>query len=96
MQARKRVTIGLVYQDVPASTGGALPASGGGSLPIGDGFVTPCDRFASRVGVVDLAFFAGCPVLPCKVRAPFGDGSTRIDDAPSVFDDGPLWPDNGL
>lgn len=96
MQARKRVTMGFVYQDVPASSGGALPASGGGSLPIGDGFVTPCDRFASRVGVVDLAFFAGCQVLSCKVRAPFGDGSTRIDGAPSGIGGGPSWSDNGL
>jgi len=77
-----RVTMGPVCRDVPAPSGGALPASGGGCLPIGDGFVTLCDRFASQVGAVDLAFFAGYPALPCKVRVPFGDGSARIDDAP--------------
>jgi hypothetical protein len=90
------VTIGLVCEDVSASSGGTLPASGGGSLPIGDGFATLCDRFASPVGAEDLAFFAGCPVLPCKVRVPFGDGSARIDDAPSGIGGGPSWSDNGL
>ena len=90
------MTRGLACEDVPASSGGTLAASDGGSLPIGDGFVSPCDRFASPVGAEDLAFFAGCPVLPCKVRVPFGDGSARIDDAPSGIGGGPSWSDNGL